>query len=71
MGGGGLKQPRREAEHSPESSAEVKNLWIYTLAPPYFFVVSCLLSTGANLPLPQVVLWHLLTNANLLKEMQS
>jgi hypothetical protein len=30
----GVKQPRREADHSPPSSAEVKNVWIYTSTPP-------------------------------------
>jgi len=26
----GVKQPKREAEHSPASNAEVKNAWSYT-----------------------------------------
>jgi hypothetical protein len=26
----GAKRPRREADHSPPSSAEVKNVWSYT-----------------------------------------
>jgi len=26
----GVKRPGREADHSPPSSAEVKNAWIYT-----------------------------------------
>jgi hypothetical protein len=26
----GVKQPKREADHSPPSSAKVKNEWIYT-----------------------------------------
>jgi hypothetical protein len=26
----GVKQPGREADHSPPASAEVKNAWIYT-----------------------------------------
>jgi hypothetical protein len=30
----GVKQPRCEAEHSPPSSAEVKNAWSYTSTPP-------------------------------------
>jgi hypothetical protein len=38
-GGGGLspavKHPRREADHSPPTSAEVKKTWIYTSTPPY------------------------------------
>jgi hypothetical protein len=31
----GYQRPRREAEHSPPTSAEVKNTWIYTSTPPY------------------------------------
>jgi len=30
----GVKQPKREADHSPPSSAKVKNEWIYTSTPP-------------------------------------
>jgi hypothetical protein len=34
----GVKQPGREADHSPPSSAEVKNTWIYTTTPLYVFM---------------------------------
>jgi hypothetical protein len=30
----GVKRPVREADHSPPSSAEVKNAWSYTSTPP-------------------------------------
>jgi hypothetical protein len=30
----GVKQPEREADHSPPSSVEVKNAWSYTSTPP-------------------------------------
>jgi hypothetical protein len=30
----GVKRLGREADHSPPSSAEVKNAWIYTSTPP-------------------------------------
>jgi hypothetical protein len=30
----GVKRPGREADHSPSSSAEVKNAWSYTSTPP-------------------------------------
>jgi hypothetical protein len=30
----GIKLPGREADHSPPSSAEVRNAWIYTFTPP-------------------------------------
>jgi hypothetical protein len=31
----GVKRPGLEADHSPQSSAEVKKMWIYTSTPPY------------------------------------
>jgi hypothetical protein len=34
----GVKQPVREADHSPPTSAEVKKMWIYTSTPPYAFM---------------------------------
>jgi hypothetical protein len=34
----GAKRPGREADHSPPTSAEVKNTWIYTPTPPYVFM---------------------------------
>jgi hypothetical protein len=30
----GVKRPGREADHSPPSSAEIKNEWSYTSTPP-------------------------------------
>jgi hypothetical protein len=33
-----IKLPGREADHSPPTSAEVKNTWIYTSIPPYGFM---------------------------------
>jgi len=30
----GVKRPGREADHSPPSSPEVKNMWRYTSTPP-------------------------------------
>ena len=33
----GVKRPRREADHSLPSSAEVKNQWSYTSVPPICF----------------------------------
>jgi hypothetical protein len=32
----GIKRPRREVDHSPPSSAEVKNEWSYTSTPTNF-----------------------------------
>jgi hypothetical protein len=34
----GVKRPGCEAEHSPPSSAEVKNAWSYTSTPQYAFM---------------------------------
>jgi hypothetical protein len=34
-----VKQPEREADHSPPSSAEVKNAWSYISTPKYAFMV--------------------------------
>jgi hypothetical protein len=34
----GVKRPGREADHSPPSSAEVKNAWSYTSTPQYVFM---------------------------------
>jgi hypothetical protein len=39
----GIKRPGREADHSPPSSADVKNAWNYTSTPPYAFMVWCLI----------------------------
>jgi hypothetical protein len=40
----GVKRPRREADHSPPASAEVKKTWISTSTPPYAFMAWCLIS---------------------------
>jgi hypothetical protein len=32
------KRPGREADHSPQTSAEVKKMWIYTPIPTYTFM---------------------------------
>jgi hypothetical protein len=39
----GVKQPEREADHSPPAVAEVKKMWIYTSTPPYAFMAWCLI----------------------------
>jgi hypothetical protein len=48
----GVKQPWCEADHSPLSSAEVKNAWSYTSTPNTSSWRGALLSTGTSLPLP-------------------
>jgi hypothetical protein len=37
----GVKQPQYEADHSPPSSAEVKNAWSYTSTPQYATMAWC------------------------------
>jgi hypothetical protein len=34
----GAKRPGREADHTPPTTAEVKNIWIYTFTPPHVFM---------------------------------
>jgi hypothetical protein len=34
----GVKRSGREADHSPPTSAKVKNMWMYTSTPPYAFI---------------------------------
>jgi hypothetical protein len=40
----GVKQPGPEANHSPLTSPEVMEMWIYTSIPPYIFMVQWLIS---------------------------
>jgi hypothetical protein len=40
----GVKRPGREADHSPNTSAKVKKMWIYTSTLPYALMVKCLIS---------------------------
>jgi hypothetical protein len=48
----GIKRPGREADHSPPSSAEVKNAWSYISTPPIrLHDVVLNKSTGTTLPL--------------------
>jgi hypothetical protein len=44
----GVKRPRREADHPPPSSAEVKNAWSYTSTPQYVFMAWCLVKHKGN-----------------------
>jgi hypothetical protein len=44
----GVKRPGREADHSPPSSAEVKNAWSYTSAPQYAFMALWLVKHREN-----------------------
>jgi hypothetical protein len=44
----GIKRPGREADHSPPSSAEVKNAWSYTSTLQYVFIAWCLVKYRDN-----------------------
>jgi hypothetical protein len=44
----GLKRPPRETDHSPSSSAEIKNAWSCTSTPPIIFMPWCLVKQGDN-----------------------
>jgi hypothetical protein len=47
----GVKRPRREADYSLPSSAEVKNVWSYTFTPPYVFMARYLIKNRDNFAL--------------------
>jgi hypothetical protein len=36
-----ISKPGREADHSPSSNAEVKNVWNYTSTPQYALMARC------------------------------
>jgi hypothetical protein len=44
----GVKRPGREADHSPPSSAKIKNASSYTSTPQYIFTVWCLVKHRDN-----------------------
>jgi hypothetical protein len=44
----GIKQPKREADHSSSSSSEVKNARNYASTPSYFFIAYCLIKHRNN-----------------------
>jgi hypothetical protein len=44
----GVKRPEHEVDHSPPSSAEVKNAWSYTSIPLYVFMAWCLVKHRDN-----------------------
>jgi hypothetical protein len=45
----GVKRPKREANHSPPSRAEIKNGWSYTSTPPYVCIAWCLIKHEGQL----------------------
>jgi hypothetical protein len=61
----GVKRQEREADHSPPSSAEVKNAWSYTSTPPYVFMTWCLIkhTFTLSLSLSQGCIWIWIFNS--------
>jgi hypothetical protein len=61
----GVKRQRREADHSPLTSVEVKKTWIYTATPPIRLhgVVLSYLSVRTALPFLTFLLWFLNVSA--------
>jgi hypothetical protein len=45
----GIKQLRCEVDHSPLSSAKIKNVWSYTFFSPNVFIAWCLIKHGDNI----------------------
>jgi hypothetical protein len=53
-----VERPGREADHSPPSSAEVKNARSYTSIPQHVFMACCLINTpGLDVKVLDVILW--------------
>jgi len=44
-----VKWPGREADHSPPSNADVKNIWHYTSTPNTSFMACCLVKQRHDL----------------------
>jgi hypothetical protein len=53
----GVKRPGREADHSLQPSAEVKNAWSYTSTPQYAFMALCSVKAQGQLYLYLYVLF--------------
>jgi hypothetical protein len=49
----GVKRLGREADHSPPSSAEVKNAWGFTSTPQFSFIACCLVNHRDNFAVPR------------------
>ena len=62
----GIKQPGRESEHSPPSSAGVNNRWIYMSTPTYVWTARFLIKHNEDLyldPLPSTIYCRLQTDS--------
>jgi hypothetical protein len=59
----GVKRPGREADHSPQPSAEVKNAWSYISTPEYVFMAWYLIKHKDDFifALPFHVVWCVLS----------
>jgi hypothetical protein len=54
----GVKRPDREADHSPPSSAESRNVWSYTSTPQYIFMAWCLVKHKDNFTFTFIILHY-------------
>jgi hypothetical protein len=62
----GVKLPGCEANNSPSSSAEVKNVWSYTSTPQYAFIAcSVKKNRGKILPLLLYLFYHTISSEKL------
>jgi hypothetical protein len=61
----GVKWPGREDDHSPPSSAEVKNAWSYTSTPQYAFMAWCLVKAEGQLYLLLLIVWGMFMNLDI------
>jgi hypothetical protein len=52
-----VKRPGREADHSPPSSAEVKNVWSYISTPQYVLMAWCLVKHKDNSTFTFILWW--------------
>jgi hypothetical protein len=52
----GVIGPGREVNHSPPSSAELRNAWSYTSTPPYISIAWCLVKQQGQLNLTVISL---------------
>jgi hypothetical protein len=53
----GVKRLERDADHSPQSSAKVTNVWSYTYTPQYVFMTWCLVKHRNNFTFTFTVLY--------------
>jgi len=58
-----IKRPDRQADHSPPSSAEIKNAWSYNSTDPYVFLAWCLVKYRPVAQTTSCDIWKWSTNS--------